>query len=83
MIKITHILWYKKAIGISLSKLVDGENTIQITVKNKTGKLLYPEPIVVTKQKLLTFYKVEQINKGGLQGVFMYLADIDRGVFDA
>jgi hypothetical protein len=83
MIKITHILWSKKAIGVALNKLSEGENEIAITVKDKNGNFLYPDTITATKQRLLNYYEVENINKKGLMGVFIPLADIERGLFNA
>lgn len=82
-IKITHILWRKRAIGVSLRKLVDGLNEIKITVKDKANNRLYPDPIVISREKLLNIYSVETINKSGLQGVFIPLIDIERRVFNA
>jgi len=83
MIKITHILWRKKAIGVALNKLSSGWNEIAITVKDKNDNFLYPDVLYVTKERLLNIYKVETINNKGLRGVFIPLADIERGLFDA
>ena len=83
MIKITHMLYSKRAFGVSLDKLKEGENVIDITVKDSNGNRLVAEPIKVTKQKLLNIYEVVVINKKDLRGVFIPLADIIRGVFDA
>ena len=83
MINITHILWKRKAVGVALSKLKNGENIINITVKDKSGTRLVADPVKVTKEKLLNIYDIETINKRGLEGVFIPLADITRGVFNA
>ena len=73
---ISGILWSRQAIGVSWNKL-NGEDTIEITVKDKSGTLLHPGKYKVNKKDLLEKYgPLEVINKGGLLGVFIPRKDL-------
>jgi hypothetical protein len=79
MIKITHIKWSNRSIGVALHKLAEGENTIKITAKGKDDKEYYPEPFTVEKSALESKYGVETINKNDLLGIWIPLKDIQEG----
>ena len=83
MINITHIKWSPpKRIGVALHKLTPGDNVIQITAKNAQGELLYPNPFTVDMEKIIDLYGVTTINKKDLRGVWIPLADVERGYFE-
>ena len=79
MIKITHIKYSNRSIGIAASKMRSGSNMIQITVTDKNGNLLYPEPFRLDRELAIAKYGIQEINKGGLMGVFVPLKDIEEG----
>jgi len=83
MIKITHIKWDGKKIGVALKKLKEGKNEIAITAKDKSGQFYYPDTFEVDKQKLIDLFGISTINKNDLQGVWIPLRDIERGFFNA
>ena len=72
-IEITHIKWDGFKIGVALHKMVDGYNKINVTAKNKSGKLIHSEPILLNKQNAIEKYGVSIINKNGLKGVWISL----------
>lgn len=72
---ITHIMYIRKAIGVALNKLVDGENIIQITVTNANGNILYPNELHIDKSTVIDSYGISDINKHSLQGVWIPIDD--------
>jgi hypothetical protein len=79
MIKITHIKYSNRSIGIAASKKKSGPNKIQITAEDKNGTMLYPEPFRLDREIAIAKYGIQEINKGGLMGVFVPLRDIEEG----
>ena len=76
MIKISHIMYSKKAIGIALNKLSNrGLNTVEITIRNKEGELMYPQRLQLDKEELMGRYEVEIINKNNLLGFWIPIDD--------
>ena len=81
MIKITHIKWGGRKIGIALHKLKDGDNEIAITAKDKNGQFYYEDTYLMNRQKLIDIFGISTINKNSLRGIWVPLADIERGIF--
>ncbi len=81
MIKISHIKWSGRKIGIALHKLKDGFNEVQITAKDKDGNLRYPNHFIIDRQHVINIYGVSIINKNNLEGIWIPLTDIERGYF--
>jgi len=75
IINISHIMYSKKAIGVALNKMKDGENIIQITVRNSHGKLVYPNELKIDRSTVIDLYGIMSINKHNLQGVWIPIAD--------
>jgi hypothetical protein len=74
--EISGILWSKQSIGVAWHKLKE-DDTIEVTVKGKDGKLLHPGKYKVNKKDLLERYgPLEVINKGGLVGIFIPRSDL-------
>lgn len=65
-----------KSVGVALNKMVDGENLIKVTAKDKDGNLLYANPFKLDKQKAIGKYGVCTINKNGLMGIWIPLIDV-------
>ena len=59
--------------GVALHKLKDGENEIRVTAKNKDGKLLYPNPIIINKSDAIGMYGINIINNHNLKGIWIPL----------
>jgi hypothetical protein len=76
MIKITHIMWYKNAIGIAERKLKKGINQFQVTVKNKEGETLYPGIYSIDKDEAIQKYGIRLINQRNLYGIWIPLRDL-------
>lgn len=75
MIKVTHIKWSNKSIGVALHKLNYGKNTIKITAVGKDGKPYYTTPLVVDRGEIIKKYGVDVIQKNGMEGVWLPLKD--------
>lgn len=78
MIRIKGIMYGERKIGISLRKMVPGNNDFEITVEDRYGDLLYPGTFVINREDALSKYGVCTINKRGLQGVWVPLADLKK-----
>jgi len=76
MIKITHIKWVGRKIGIALNKLVDGDNDFVITAKNKKGNYIRPGVFTINSTDALTKYGLSVINKNNLRGIWVPLEDL-------
>jgi len=80
MIKITHIKWSRRAIGISAAKMRSGPNMVSVTVTDKSGNLLIPEPFRLDREIAIAKYgPIEKINEPSLMGVWIPLRDIEDG----
>lgn len=80
MIEISHIQYNIDSIGIAAHKMRSGPNKIQITAKNKDGKLYYPEPFRLDKELSIAKYgPITKINKNNLMGIWVPLKDVREG----
>lgn len=77
MIKITHIMYSKKAIGIALHKLKTGINKFTITVRDKSGDKTYPNIYIINKEDAVEKYGISVINKKGLKGIWLPLDNLE------
>jgi hypothetical protein len=76
MIKITHIMWCKQAIGIAERKLKKGVNQFQVTVKDKNGEPLYPGIYSIDREEAIQKYGMRLINQRNLYGIWVPLKDL-------
>ena len=75
MIEIPYIMWSKKAAGVALHKLKEGDNLVKITAKDQRGQPYFPHTITINKSEAVKAYGVSTINKGGLRGIWIPLPE--------
>ena len=75
---ITHILWYRDAIGVDIKELRKTQK-IKVVVKTKAGILIHPKVLIVDLADAEMDYKLETINPKR-KGFFIPRADF--GVFE-
>ena len=80
MLEISGIMWGDKKIGIALHKLTPGLNKFVVTVKDKSGNLLYPNTYCIDRDQAVQKYGVTNINTNNLRGIFVPLADLEAMV---
>ena len=78
MIRIKGIMYGAQKIGISLQKLVPGDNDFEITVEDRFGDLLYPGVFTINKEDAIKKYGISVINRRHLEGIWVPLSDLVR-----
>ena len=53
MIQIRFPIWNTRSIGIAESRLVPGENLVEILYTDKSGKRVYPNTYSVSRERML------------------------------